>query len=115
LHVLIQKPAQNNIWIPQELTFCNRSFFTEVWNFKYFWIFFHGSPEEASHYTYKIKIVGENGNRELIFKGKVTSLDVMRPKFSVKTNKDVWSLCNFQVDGQLEITLCSDDYDKSEI
>jgi hypothetical protein len=49
----VPNPAK---WIPRELAFCNHSFFTEVFyhlNYKYFWIYFHGTPEEAAHYSYR--------------------------------------------------------------
>jgi hypothetical protein len=108
----VKKPAAYFDWIPQELTFRNRSFFTEVLMGAalkniYFWIYFHGAPEEAAHYSYRLKIIGGNGS-ELSFKGKVTSLDVE------KKLKDVFILCDVQlehleVDGQInfEITLYS--------
>jgi hypothetical protein len=114
-----KKPA-TNMWIPQQLTFRNRSFFTEVMGsiaskFRFFWIYFHGTPEEATHYSYRLKIIGEN---ELIFKGKVISLDMMKDYMNaivLEANPDVLILYDvqvghLQVDGQInfEITLYSD-------
>jgi hypothetical protein len=68
--------------------------------------------EEAVHYSYLIKIVGENG-QVLNFKGKVYSVDESNE--TVMDNKDVFILFDvqaerFQVDGQInfEITLYSD-------
>jgi hypothetical protein len=105
----IPKPAK---WIPQELTFRNRSFFTEgVYGSQYFgfWIYFHGTPEEAGHYSYGLKITGGNGN-ELTYKSKVTSLDQ-----TDMTAMDLFFLSEvqeklLQVDGLIhfEITLYSD-------
>jgi hypothetical protein len=42
-----------------------------------------GNPEEAVYYNYRIKILGKNGN-EIIFRGKVRSLD--EPRKDVMTN-----------------------------
>jgi hypothetical protein len=115
------RPAKDitvtQVWIPQELAFRNRSFFTEVCcdtasQSRHFWIYFHGTPEEAVHYSYRVKITGENGI-ELTFKGNVYSLD--ETKTAIKAKKDVYILFDvqakrFQVDGQInfEITLYSD-------
>jgi hypothetical protein len=91
----VPKQAQLGQWIPHELTFRNRSFFVEVVfesNRNRFWIYFLGTPEEAAHYSYRLKIIGGNGN-EIIFKGKVTSLDVM-PKL---IKKDIFILYHGQV------------------
>jgi hypothetical protein len=80
--------SEEDKWFPQELTFCNRSFFTCVKGrfnedankdlqfpfHKFFCMLFHGTPEEAAHYSYRLKIIGENGNK-LTFESKVISLD----------------------------------------
>jgi hypothetical protein len=103
------------VWIPQELGFRNRSFFTEVqrddeiWNWK-FWIYFLGTPEEAVHYSFRIKITGLN-NKEFMFKGDVYSLD--ETKKALMDNKDMVHVYDSQVqviDGKInfEITLYSD-------
>jgi hypothetical protein len=98
-------PLMYEDWIPQKLVFRNRSFFTQVhcdaaWQSRYFWIYFHGTPDE-----------GESG-KELIFKGKVYSLD--ETKKTVMANEDVFILSpgqaqQFKVDGKInfEITLYS--------
>jgi hypothetical protein len=76
------------VWIPQKLVFRNRSFFTDVFHHRsgkdiasqsiHFLIYFHGTSEEAVHYSYRIKITGGNG-KELTFKGtKVHSLDMTK-------------------------------------
>jgi hypothetical protein len=113
----IPMPYQGQVWIPQKLVFRHRSFFTEVHvcdltKCRYFWIYFHGSREEADHYTYQIKITGGN-SKELIFKGKVYSLD--KTKKTVMANEDVFILYpgqakQFKVAGKInfEITLYSD-------
>jgi hypothetical protein len=107
------------VWMPQKLTFRNRSFFTEVHRrrraasqSRYFWIYFHGTPDEAVHYSYRIKITGRNG-KELTFKGKVYSLD--ETKETIMLSEDIFFLSNgqvklLQVDSQIhfEITLYSD-------
>jgi hypothetical protein len=108
-------PDQTPWCIPQKLVFRNRSFFTvfndatEENDYAVFWIYFHGTPEEAVHYTYQIKIIGGNGT-ELSFKGKVHSLDLWCE--TVTANKDLFILYagqakRFQVDGKInfEITL----------
>jgi hypothetical protein len=110
------------MWIiPQdELAFRYRSFFTEIRNkytskkYRYFWIYFLGTLEEAAiNYSYRLKIIGGGNGKEVIFKGKVVFLDVMR-KFSIKTNKDVFILCDVQVESlqvdqiKFEIALYSD-------
>jgi hypothetical protein len=104
-------------WIPQELGFRNRSFFTEVRNdadsqTRHFWIYFHGTPEEAVHYTYQIKIIGGHG-QVLTFTGNVYSLDEMME--TVMAKRDVFILFDcqakrFQVNNDInfEITLYSD-------
>jgi hypothetical protein len=108
-----QEPA---VWIPQELGFRNRSFFTEVHRdaalkSRHFWIYFLGTPEEAVHYSYRIKIVGGNG-KEIMFKGEVYSLD--ETKKAILANEDVIihdnQLKRLQVDEEIkfEITLYSD-------
>jgi hypothetical protein len=105
------------VWIPQELAFRNRSFFTEVHRdaalkSRHFWIYFHGTPEEAVHYSYRIKIIGGNG-KEHMFKGNVYSLD--ETKKAIIANEDVvvvfdGQVKRLEVDGQInfEITLYSD-------
>jgi hypothetical protein len=105
------------VWIPQELAFRNCSFFTEVHRdavlkSQHFWIYFHGTPEEAVHYSYQIKIVGGNGP-ELMFKGNVYSLE--ETKEAIMANEDVvvvfdGNVKRLEVDGQInfEITLYSD-------
>jgi hypothetical protein len=111
-------PDQGQVWIPKELVFCNRSFFTEVHrdaeNSRHFWIYFHGTPEEAVHYSYKIKIIGRNG-KKLTFRGNVFSQDFGETKKTIMASEDVFILDEkfvkrLQVDGQInfEITLVSD-------
>jgi hypothetical protein len=106
-----------SLWIPQELVFRNRSFFTEVYHdaaskSRHFWIYFLGTPEEAVHYSYWIKIVGGNG-KEIMLKGDVYSLD--ETKKAIMANEDAIILYDNQlkrlkVDEQInfEITLYSD-------
>jgi hypothetical protein len=118
---------QGSVWIPQKLTFGNVSFgekhfggfhfFTEVHHdaasqARYFWIYTPDSPDMADHFSYLIKIIGENG-MELTFKGKVYSLD--ETKEAVMTKKAVLVLSDvqvkrLQVDGQInfKISLYSD-------
>jgi hypothetical protein len=114
----IPMPDQGQVWIPEELVFCNRSFFTEVHrdaeNSRHFWIYFHGTPEEAVHYSYKIKIIGRNG-KKLTFRGNVFSLDFGETKKTIMASEDVFILDEkfvkrLQVDGQInfEINLVSD-------
>jgi hypothetical protein len=105
------------VWIPQELAFRNRSFFTEVHRdavlkSRHFWIYFHGTSEEAVHYSYRIKIIGGNG-KALMFKGNVYSLE--ETKKDIMANEDVvvvfdGNVKRLEVDGQInfEITLYSD-------
>jgi hypothetical protein len=105
------------LWNPQELIFRSRLFFTEIHRVaaspsRYFWIYFHGTPKEAAHYSYKIKIIGGNG-KELSFKGKVFSMNVT--KETIFVHDDVFILCDvqarrLQVDGKInfEINLYSD-------
>jgi large subunit ribosomal protein LP2 len=105
------------VWIPQELAFRNRSFFTEVHRdaalkSRHFWIYFHGTPEEAVHYSYRIKIVGANG-KELMFKGNVYSLDETKKAILAKEDVIIQydnQVKRLEVDGQInfEITLYSD-------
>jgi hypothetical protein len=109
-----QEPA---VWIPQELAFRNRSFFTEVHRdaalkSRLFWMYFHGTPEEAVHYSYRIKIVGGNG-KEITFKGDVYSLH--ETKKAIMVRKDVLNVFDCQVISlvvdekiNFEITLYSD-------
>jgi hypothetical protein len=109
-----QPPA---VWIPQELVFRNRSFFTEVHRdaalkSRHFWIYFHGSLEEAVHYSYQIKIIGGNG-KVLMFTGNVYSLE--ETKKAIMANEDVvvvfdGNVKRLEVYGQInfEITLYSD-------
>jgi hypothetical protein len=117
--MLDQGPA---VWIPKELGFRNRSFFTEVHREYFlisrlvFWIYFHGTPEEAIHYSYRVKITGENGI-ELTFKGNVHSLDETKKVIMAKKDSFILFDCQarlFQVGGRInfEITL---DSDKEEI
>jgi hypothetical protein len=44
---------QRQVWIPQGFAFHNHSFFTEVHcdaaKSRHFWVYFHGTPEEAVH------------------------------------------------------------------
>jgi hypothetical protein len=114
----VPMPDQGQVWIPQELVFRNRSFFTEVHRdaekSRHFWIYFHGTPEEAVHYSYEIKIIGRNG-KKLIFTGNVFSLELGETKETIMANEDVFILDEklvkrLQVDGQInfEITLVSD-------
>jgi hypothetical protein len=114
----IPMPDQGQAWIPEELVFRNRSFFTEVHHdaekSRHFWIYFHGTPEEAVHYSYEIKIIGRNVQK-LTFSGNVFSLELGETKETIMANEDVFILDNklvkrLQVDGQInfEITLVSD-------
>ena len=42
----------------------------------YIWIYIHGSPIEAKHYSYTFKMIGKNGkDTEISFKGKVAAID----------------------------------------
>jgi hypothetical protein len=105
-------------WIPQELTFRNRSFFTEVCpdaalQARYIWIYFQGTPEEADHYTYHINIYGRNSCFQLAFLSSVYSLD--ESKVTLMPKEDIFILSDvqakrLQVDGQInfEIKLYSD-------
>jgi hypothetical protein len=112
--MLDQGPA---VWIPQELVFRNRSFFTEVCRdadsqTRHFWIYFHGTLEEAVHYSYRVKITGRNGI-ELNFKGKVCSVDETKKTLMAKEEVFILFDCQakrFQVNNEInfEITLYSD-------
>jgi hypothetical protein len=117
----IPMPDQGQVWIPGELVFRNRSFFTVVHRdaekSRHFWIYFHGTPEEAVHYSYEIKIIGRNV-KELILTGNVFSLEFGETKETIMANEDVFYVIlqneklvkRLQVDGQVnfEITLVSD-------
>jgi hypothetical protein len=78
----------------------------------YFWIYFHGTPEEADHYSYRIKIIGVSGH-ELTFKSNIYSLDETKETLIAKEDVFILSerqIKHFQVTGQInfEITLYSD-------
>jgi hypothetical protein len=114
----VAMPDQGQVWIPEELIFRNRSFFTEVHRdaekSRHFWIYFHGTPEEAVHYSYEIKIIGRKV-KKLIFTGNVFSLEFGETKETIMANEDVFILDEklvkrLRVDGQInfEINLVSD-------
>jgi hypothetical protein len=76
------------------LTLRNRYFYTEVQSFanfqcRFIWVYFHGTPEEAVHYSYRIKITGIGG-KELTFKGKVFSMNASQD--TIVANDDVFKL-----------------------
>jgi hypothetical protein len=113
--VFVSLTKIGNGWIPQQITFRNRSFFTRVnhdahEDYIEFWVDLHGTLAEASHYSYRIKIIGSN-DRELTFKGKVDSLECYGPN-SLHFHLYADQVELFQVDAHdkinFEVTLYSD-------
>jgi cold shock CspA family protein len=64
-------------WTPIKFSLKKAKFFYEVAMKKerfYFWVYYHGSPEEAKNYKYKIKVFGDC-DTEFIYNDTVRSLD----------------------------------------
>jgi hypothetical protein len=73
-----QQPTAPFVWYPQQLTLHRRHFYSEVqrnargvW---FMWIYFHGTPLDARHYFFNIKVKGE-GMDKISFQGQVRSID----------------------------------------
>jgi E3 ubiquitin-protein ligase SIAH1 len=69
--------GNSEFWIPVKLSLKKAQFFCEVTLNQgrfYFWVYYHGSPENAKNYKYTIKIFN-NGDEKFIYNATVRSLN----------------------------------------
>jgi hypothetical protein len=63
---------------PFQLSLNNDQFFYEMTLNKgqfYFWVYYHGSPEEAKNYKATIKVYNDDGEKQFTYNATVRSLD----------------------------------------